>query len=383
LIQAINYDGLEMPPRSKLPAGEIAILTRWVRIGLPWPPGDVHVQVDAPTQFPLEERKASHWAWQPISYPDPPAVQKRNWPDDDIDRFILARLEEAGLEPAAEADRRTLIRRVYFDLIGLPPEPVAVADFVNDPAPTRKALATVVDQLLSSVHFGERWARHWLDQVRYADTLGHEFDYPLHHAFEYRDYVIRAFNADVAYDQFVTEHIAGDLIDPPRRHPAEGFNESLIATGFWYMSEDKHAPVDVRSEEAARIDNQIDVFSKAFLGLTVACARCHDHKFDAILTQDYYALAGYLQSSRRQVGQLDPHDRIRDASAELFALHEQGRKQIFQARRKITPEDLDRLSAAAGKSAEQPQHPLFVWSQLSKASPGRLVVQRNKLAIRV
>ena len=138
--------------------------------------------------------------------------------------------------------------------------------------------------------FGERWGRHWLDLVRYAETLGHEFDYPLHNAWRYRDYVIRALNADVPYNDFVREHVAGDLLLKPRLHLTQRYNESIIATGFWFLCEDKHAPVDVRGEEAAKIDNQIDVFSKTFLGMTVACARCHDHKFDAISTKDYYAL---------------------------------------------------------------------------------------------
>ncbi|MCA9067132.1 MAG: DUF1549 domain-containing protein, partial [Planctomycetaceae bacterium] len=190
------------------------------------------------------------------------------------------------------ADRRTLIRRLYFDLIGLPPSPEQVSDFVNDPANDDAAAARVVDELLASVHFGERWGRHWLDLVRYAETLGHEFDYPLRDAWHYRDYVIRAFNADVPYDQFVREHLAGDLLTQPRLHPTLKTNESIIGTGFWYLGEDKHAPVDVRGEEAARVDNQIDVFSKTFLGLTLSCCRCHDHKFDAMTMADYYGLSG-------------------------------------------------------------------------------------------
>ncbi|HRA90201.1 MAG TPA: DUF1549 domain-containing protein, partial [Planctomycetaceae bacterium] len=172
---------------------------------------------------------------------------------------------------------------------------------------TPLAMEKVVDELLASPQYGERWARHWLDLVRYAETLGHEFDYPLPYAWRYRDYVIRALNADVPYNEFIREHIAGDLTTEPRRHPELGFNESIIATGFWFLGEDKHAPVDVKGEEASRIDNQIDVFGKTFLGLTIACARCHDHKFDAITTDDYYALSGFLQSSRRRVEWLDSH----------------------------------------------------------------------------
>ena len=155
----------------------------------------------------------------------------------------------------------------------------------------------VVNHLLDSPHFGERWGRHWLDLVRYAESRGHEFDPNIPNAFEYRDYVIRALNADVPYDQFVTEHVAGDLLAQPRLHPTEVWTESILATGFWFLCEWIHSPVDIRKDECDRVDNQLDVFSKSFLGLTVTCARCHDHKFDAISQKDYYALAGYLRSS--------------------------------------------------------------------------------------
>jgi len=405
LIEAVNYNSFEMPPRSKLPAGEIAILTKWVKQGLPYSQGTSKPRPDKPSAFPLKQRKNSHWAWQPLRKPALPAVQDDDWPATPIDRFILAKLEAKGLQPAPQADRRTLIRRAYFDLIGLPPSPDEVAEFVHDPASTRKAFAKVVDRLLKSPHFGERWARHWLDLVRYADTLGHEFDYPLRHAHRYRDYVIRAFNADVPYDQFVKEHIAGDLLQNPRRHPQLGFNESVIGTGFWFLGEDKHAPVDVKGEEAGRIDNQIDVFSKTFLGLTVACARCHDHKFDAITTKDYYALHGFLQSSRRQTALLDPGGTIRQKTATLQKLHRQINKQLrrlphasdgiersitnylLAARDVLTsgdggervtvnaaanqhnvkPDRLKKLlSVLQSKESANPAHPLWVWKQLSR-----------------
>ena len=324
LIDAILYKGFEMPPRSRLPEGEVAILKKWVELGAPWSKGgDKPIVRDE--RFPLEKRKHDHWAWQPIAKVAPPAnLKQADWPRNDIDRFILAKLEEKGLKPAPDADRRTLIRRATFTLIGLPPTPAEVDEFLNDPTPTPAAFERLVDRLLASPHFGEHWARHWLDLVRYAETLGHEFDYPLHHAYQYRDYVIRAFNADLPYDQFVREQIAGDLLPTARRHPTEGYNESLIGTGFWFLGEDKHAPVDVRGEEAAKIDNQIDVFTKTFLGLTVGCARCHDHKFDAITARDYYALFGILKSTRRQTGLLDPHGRIATKVAELEELKAQG-----------------------------------------------------------
>ena len=182
---------------------------------------------------------------------------------------------------------------MHFDLTGLPPPPEAVEQFVSDSSP--HAIETLIERLLASPRFGERWARHWLDLVRYAETFGHEFDYPIEHAWQYRDYVIRALNADVPYDQFITEQIAGDLLPDPRRHPTEKFNESIIGTGFWFFGEQVHAPVDVLQHEAERVDNQIDVLGKAVLGLTVGCARCHDHKFDAISMRDVYRAVGHSQ----------------------------------------------------------------------------------------
>lgn len=303
LIDAINYgDIYQMPPKTKMPPGEIAVLTKWVAMNAPWPPEET--KVTAKETFDIQRLKAEHWCWNPIQRPEPPTVARTDWPRQTLDRFILHRLEQAGLTPSPAADKRTLIRRVYFDLIGLPPLPAEVDAFVADDSP--KALEHVVDRLLDSPRFGERWARHWLDLVRYAETYGHEFDYPIPNAFRYRDYVIRAFNEDVPYNQFVVEHVAGDLLDSPRLHPTEHTDESVIGTAFWWLGEATHAPVDVRGDEAARIDNQLDVMSKTFMGLTVACARCHDHKFDAISTKDYYALAGFLQSSRRHEAWLAP-----------------------------------------------------------------------------
>ena len=320
LMQAVRYEGFEMPPRSRMPDEEIEILRQWIADGAVWPDDGTPEAVEQPkAEFPLQERIASHWAWKKIERPAVPAVKQADWPASDTDRFLLAKMEEAGIAPAQDADRRVLLRRLYFDLIGLPPTIEQQDQFFNDPAETPLAMEKVADELLASPQFGERWARHWLDLVRYAETLGHEFDYPLPYAWRYRDYVIRALNADVPYNQFVREHIAGDLMTEPRRNPELGFNESNIATGFWYLCEDKHAPVDVKGEEASRIDNQIDVFGRTFLGLTIACARCHDHKFDAITADDYYALSGFLQSSRRRVEWIDSNDETKKLLEQLDA----------------------------------------------------------------
>ncbi|MFT5322963.1 MAG: hypothetical protein ACI8P0_000808 [Planctomycetaceae bacterium] len=319
LIEAINYESLEMPPKGKLPAGEIAIFKKWIELGLPWSEDGLTTDV-TDEEFPLNARRQSHWAWQPIKQVDAPKVSQTDWPRSKADRFIMATLDQHGLKPTPDADRRTLIRRAYFDVIGLPPSPEEVQQFLDDKDVTPAAYEKVVDRLLKSPHFGERWGRHWLDLVRYAETLGHEFDYKLKYAHHYRDYVIRALNDDVPYDQFVTEHVAGDLLTNPRRNAADQTNESILGTGFWWLGELKHSPVDVKGEEASIIDNQLDVFSKTFLGLTVACARCHDHKFDAIATSDYYALAGFMQSSHRQHAYQDPGGRIETAVKQLRAI---------------------------------------------------------------
>ncbi|MGE0605755.1 MAG: PSD1 and planctomycete cytochrome C domain-containing protein [Pirellulales bacterium] len=322
LVQAINYgsDFAQMPPDGKLPDEQIALLTAWVASGAPGPRDEADPAVEKPP-FDLAGRKQRQWCFQPVVASDPPNVKNKGWAAQPIDRFVLARLEAAGLAPAAPADKATWLRRVSFDLVGLPPTLADLDQFLADDSPT--AEQTVVDRLLDSPRFGERWGRHWLDLMRYAETLGHEFDYPIHNAYQYRDYVIRAFNDDVPYDRFILEHVAGDLL-PARLNASEGFNESILATGFWFLGEATHAPVDVRADETGRMDNQIDVLTKAFLGLTVACARCHDHKFDAISQRDYYALAGYLKSSRRQDAIIDRDGKIEQAAARLSALRDEG-----------------------------------------------------------
>ncbi len=318
LVDAINYGDLyQMPPKSKLAPKEIVTLTRWVEIGAPWPQHGSASGSGKVRPFDLKER-AKHWSFQPVRPGHPPEVKGKEWLRSPIDAFVLKALEARGLKPAPEADKQTLIRRITFDLTGLPPTPAEVEAFLQDRAPD--AYERLVEHLLASPHYGERWGRHWLDLVRYAETAGHEFDYDTPDAFRYRDYVVRAMNADLPYNQFVLEQIAGDLVNPPRRNPAEGFNESVLGTGFYFLGEGTHSPVDLRDDEAMRVDNQIDVLSKSFLGLTVACARCHDHKFDAISTKDYYAFYGYFQSSRHQHAFIDPPSRIADKAAELRRL---------------------------------------------------------------
>ena len=265
----------------------------------------------------------------PIKTPPVPAVRNSGWPRRELDRYVLARLEAAGLEPAADADRHTWLRRVYFDLTGLPPSPEEIEAFMADTS--TNGYDQLVDRLLKSPHFGERWGRHWLDLVRYAESFGYEHDWPIPLAWPYRDYVIRMFNEDVPYDQMIREHLAGDLLDKPRVDPERGFNESVIGTGFWYMHGQMSQPVDVMQHESDRFDNQIDTFSRGFLGVTMACARCHDHKFDPISTADYYGMMGFLRSSRRDEAYLDPGGKIGSAVRHLREIREEAKKGVSLA----------------------------------------------------
>ncbi len=327
LIDAIEYGDLyEMPPKRKLPEATISVFREWVTRGAPWPQEEAESGPLKIENFDLQKRKAEHWAWTPLARPPLPVVHNSTWALQPLDQFVLAKLEANSLQPAAPAAAHELLRRAYFDLIGLPPPVEVVSEYCSHPTP--QAFETIVDKLLDSPQYGERWARHWLDLMRYAETRGHEFDSITPNAWQYRDYVIRAFNADVPYDQFVTEHLAGDLLDPPRMNEEQQFNESIIATGFWYLGEWIHSPVDLRKDELDRFDNAIDVFGKTFLGLTVACARCHDHKFDAISQEDYYALAGFLQSSGYQQVRFETADHNRAVARQLDALRRNAGKQI-------------------------------------------------------
>ncbi len=346
LIESVKYESYEMPPNKKLPAEDIANLERWVEMGAPWPAEAEPTTVGSAPAFDLQQRAREHWAWQPLRSPDLPNIRNEAWPRGALDRFVLAKLEQAQMQPAPDADRHTLLRRVYFDLIGLPPAPEEVAEFIRDSS--GNAIEHVVDRLLQSSHFGERWGRHWLDLVRYAESRGHEFDDDAENAFQYRDYVIRALNADIPYDQFVREHIAGDLLEKPRLHPTDKFNESILGTGFWFLGEWVHSPVDIRKDESDRFDNMIDVMSKTFLGVTVACARCHDHKFDAISTADYYALSGYLQSSDFRQVRFDALEHNRAVSQSLAELDQHYQKGIEELLASELPDSSDMSEQCLG-----------------------------------
>jgi hypothetical protein len=286
-----------MPKEGKLLTDEqVADLTRWIKDGAAWPPVRVPASLGK-TRPAIEKLKKEHWAWQPLSRPRTQEVKDSSWSRDDIDRFILARLEEKGIKPVADADKVTLIRRATFDLTGLPPTPAEIEAFLKDHSSV--AFEKVIDRLLASPAFGERWGRHWLDVARYGESTGPSRNIPYPYAWKYRDYVIDAVSADVPFDRFIQEQIAGDLL--PARTDEER-DRLLTATGFLALG-----VKDVNQRFKPRfimdnVDEQIDAVSRSVLALTVSCARCHDHKFDPIPTTDYYSLAGIFTSTENCAG---------------------------------------------------------------------------------
>jgi len=296
LITAIRYkdESLQMPPKTKLPDDVIADFEKWVAMGAPDPRGSETTAARA-----VDVAKGRQfWAFQPPRTVSPPKVNDGSWPKSDIDRFLLAALEAKGLKPRSDADRRTLLRRVSFDLTGLPPSPEDVTAFLADQSP--HAFAKLVDRLLESPRFGERWGRHWLDVARFAESSG-KANMIYSQAWRYRDWVIASFNADRPFDQFIARQIAGDLL--PAATDRERA-ESVIATGFLAIGSKTHNTQDRQQFSLDLADEQIDATSQAFLGLTIACARCHDHKFDPISQRDYYALSGIFQSTQTCYGTL-------------------------------------------------------------------------------
>jgi hypothetical protein len=300
LIQVVRYTAkMKMPPDGKLDDREIVELVNWVKQGATLPVGrfsnSAHSKkADNGPLFTDEER--SRWSFQPIREPMPPSVENQSWPQSAIDRFILAKLEANDLKPNRRADSRALIRRATFDLLGLPPTPQEIDSFEEDSIHNpQSAFRNLIDRLLASPHYGERWGRHWLDVARYADTNGGGFDYVYPTAYHYRDYVVRALNADKPYDQFVMEQLAGDLM--PIGDDAEAYSERLKATGFLTLAPKGLGMQDKEQMILDVVDDQIDVVGRTLMGLTLACARCHDHKFDPIPTQDYYSLAGIFRST--------------------------------------------------------------------------------------
>ena len=290
LIQSMEHknDKLKMPPSKPLSDEEQADLVAWVKQGAPWAGGAI-TAADADYQITSEQR--AYWSFQPLKHPAVPMVKDQKWVQTEVDNFILAKLESKRLKPTSQASKRELIRRVSYDLTGLPPPPEEVEAFMRDAS--KIAFSNVVDRLLASPHYGERWARHWLDLVRYADTAGDNADYPVPQAYLYRRYVIDSLNNNKPYDEFIREQIAGDLL-PAKTEPEHW--EHIVATG--YLAIAKRFGTEPEKQKYLTIDDTIDNLGKTFLGLSVSCARCHDHKFDPISNKDYYALYGILDSTR-------------------------------------------------------------------------------------
>ncbi|MBL9195387.1 MAG: PSD1 domain-containing protein [Opitutaceae bacterium] len=286
LIEAIRYqtEDLQMPPKEALPPAEVALLEKWIAMGAPWPESDA-VRTDADERgFTAEDR--AFWFFQPLSRPTPPVIARPEWARNEIDRFVAARHEEAGLSPAPEADRSEFARRIYFDLHGLPPTREQLAAFLTDPAPD--AHAKLVDSLLASPRYGERWAQHWLDLVRYSESDGYRADGYRPTAWRYRDYVIQSLNADKPYDQFVREQLAGDELAPDRP-------EVLVATSYLRNPVYEWNQRDVRGQAELILNDLTDNAGEVFLGLSMGCARCHNHKFDPILQEDYFSLRAFFE----------------------------------------------------------------------------------------
>ncbi|MGI9427963.1 MAG: PSD1 and planctomycete cytochrome C domain-containing protein [Bythopirellula sp.] len=369
-----EVDGLEMPQNGpKLAARTIADFEKWISLGLPdprdQPPSPAALQATTSWEAQRERRK-QWWSFQPIQRRPSPDVEGIHASEHPIDRFVAARLRESGLKPTSSADPAILVRRLYFNLIGLPPSNEDVLKWttrIDDATATGRdaVIEALVDQLLNSPRFGERWARHWMDWIRYAESHGSEGDPPIDHAWVYRDYLIRALNSDVAYDQLVREHVAGDLLEAPRINSQLGINESAIGPAHWRMVFHGFAPTDALDETVRFIDDQINVFSKAFLGLTVACARCHDHKFDAISQRDYYALFGILASCRPGRIAIDLPEKQNQNREALGLLKPQIRSAIADDWLQVVPELRRQLMSKAGPwtKSDKPEHvlhPLFV-----------------------
>ena len=361
LVEAVNYVGLEMPPGGKLGDTQRAVLTRWIAMGAPWPTADRGATASSPSKSAqaskISDEDRAFWSFQPVRRPAVPDVADGGWSKGPIDRFLFARLAAETLTPAPEADRRTLIRRASFDLIGLPPTPAEVATFVADDSPL--AYERLVDRLLADPRYGERWARHWLDLVRYAESDGYRQDAYRPDAWRYRDYVIRAFNDDKPYNRFVAEQLAGDEMAP-------GDPEQRVATGFLRLGTYEYNQRDVPGQLSTILNDITDVTADVFLGLGIGCARCHDHKFDPILQVDYYRLQAFFTP-------MQPRDDSPLATAE--GLSEYRRKlaawEALTAEVRAEIDEVERphrQEAARGAVAKFPED---IQAILSKPATGR------------
>jgi mono/diheme cytochrome c family protein len=378
LVSAIGYQDkdLRMPPDKKLTDRQIADITRWVKLGAP------HPNADGISPQPLAkidiEKGRQFWAFRPPVDPSIPSVLDKSWPTSPLDHFILAQSESNGLAPAPPADKRTLIRRATFDLTGLPPTPAEIVAFLMDDSPL--AFAKVVDRLLDSPHYGERWGRHWLDVARYADSNGLDENIAHGNAWRYRDYVIAALNDDKPYNQFLVEQLAGDLLPPTDNLAIR--HERLIATGFLSLGPKVLAEVDETKMEMDIVDEQIDTVGRALMGLTLGCARCHDHKFDPLPTEDYYALAGIFKSTRtmehfKKIARWYENSLATDDDLASKSAYEKKVAEKKNEVQQVVEAANERLKAASEKAATLPKDAESLYPEETKAELKRL---RDELA---
>ncbi|HEU0119823.1 MAG TPA: PSD1 and planctomycete cytochrome C domain-containing protein [Bryobacteraceae bacterium] len=352
MLQVVGYlERIKMPPTGKISDEEIATLTAWVKMGAPWPAGAGEAAAATQRKKGYSRAQKEFWSFRPLTHPAVPEVKDAAWARNAMDRFVLAALEKKGLKPAPAADKLTLIRRATFDLTGLPPSEEEVRAFLADADP--EAYARVIDRLLASPRYGEKWGRHWLDVARYADSTGADEDYRYPHAWRYRDYVVNAFNKDLPYDQFMRQQVAGDLLPPP---PGQDVNtEGIIATGFLALGPKLVAEQDKVKMFYDIVDEQIDVAGKAFLGLTISCARCHDHKFDPISIKDYYSLASIFASTK-QLAQIE------GTVSKLYYVPLTGKDaaakyEAHQKRLAAQQKEIDDLAAGEGRRFRDEQAP--------------------------
>jgi hypothetical protein len=367
LLQAINYrDGLEMPPDGKLPQGKIDLLTRWVKAGAPWSPGAGKTAENPRGKSGEVTAEArNYWAYKSVHRPRLPAVRNEAWVRNPIDAFVIAKLQAAGLTPAPPADRVALARRVYYDLLGLPPTPEQVDAFVNDPSPN--AYERLIDRLLGSRQYGEKWGRHWLDVVRYAETNGYERDGSKPFAWRYRDYVIKSFNDDKPFDQFIREQLAGDeLADCPTPTGGNRWDpDAIIATGYYRLGLWDDEPADPLQARYDGLDDIVATTGQTFLAMSMNCARCHDHKIDPIPQADYYRLLAFFQDVRpySNDANVNTTSTVRDiAPPEIQARYENSLRQrearmteLQAAMKKIEDEAIRKMPAVDQREAEGPQ----------------------------
>jgi hypothetical protein len=356
LVKAINYRDLEMPPGKRLSKNEVAALTEWVRMGAPWPGGNAEALAPRKQGLKITVEDRRYWAFGPVHRPMVPPIAGTH-SDNPIDAFIAHKLATKGLQLSASTPARELIRRVYFDLIGLPPSPEEVDAFVADPSPG--AYERLLDRLLAMPQYGERWGRHWLDVARFAQTNGYERDSEKPESWRYRDYVIKAFNEDKPYDQFIREQLAGDELDAVT-------DDSLTATAFYRLGVWDDEPDDKRQAEFDDLDDMLTTTSNAFLGITLGCARCHDHKFDPIGQEDYYGMLAFLRNIKPYADQ-----RKQGLEPNLFKLAGGGRTlAVRESGRTSQPTHvLIRGSAATPAQEVKPRFPQVLCKSNAAAVP--------------